>query len=98
MNRNEIKENYLFNLINGRFEPTEALPLISILYNAKIEHHNRKSLRLKESNDDDYQKEDERVRQLEHEAKAFKSLMKEIAALDLQVIIKGDINIKVISK
>jgi len=93
-----LKENQQFNLINGQFEPKEALPLISLLYNAKIEHHNRKSLRLKEKNDVSYKKEDERVQQLENECKAFKDLMKNAIELGLEVILKGDIHVQIISK
>lgn len=93
-----LKENQDFNLINGQFEPAEALPLISLLYNAKIEHHNRKSLRLKEINNVSYKSEDERIKMLEKECKAFKDLMKNAMELGFEVIIKGDINVQIISK
>ena len=98
MSSANLNENQSFNLINGKFEPIEVAPLVSILFNAKIEYHNRKILKLKETNKRSFKEEEERVLQLEKECKSFQEMMQKATDLGYDIIIKGDIHVQFIDK
>lgn len=95
----EIKKNYKFNLINGIFEPDEVSSLVSVLFNSKIEHHNRKILKQKETNKNSFKEEEEqRVLQLESARNSFQNLMLKASEMGYKTIIKGDIHVEFIKK
>lgn len=93
-----METNASFTLINGKFEPTDALPLVSNLYNAKIEYHNRKLLRSHEAYGNQNSADHIRVTELENSRLAFSRKMKEAADQGYQVEIKSTIEVSFIQK
>ncbi len=87
-----------FSLINGMFNPADAAPLISNLYNAKIEFHNRQLLKENDSAEKNLLQEEERITQLQISRKNFQLKMKEAIELGCDVQIKGVIEVSFIEK
>lgn len=88
----------LFTLIDGRFDPADALPLISNLYSAKISYHNRKLLGAHEGYGNKHSPDHVRVTELENSRQAFHLKMKEAADQGYLVEIKSMIAVSFVEK
>ncbi|MFP5080652.1 hypothetical protein [Pedobacter sp. JCM 36344] len=91
----ESKE--IFTLIEGKFDPMDALTLISTLFGTKIEYHNRNILRAHEGGTN-HSQEDERVSELKKSRQAFQQKMREAIEHGDQVEIKSIIALSFVLK
>lgn len=83
-----MENNESFTLIDGRFDPDDALNLISTMFGAKIEYHTRNIVRAYDGNERDL-KEDKKVKELRNARQEFQQKMREAKELGYQVEIKS---------
>ncbi|CAN5290396.1 hypothetical protein BH09BAC6_BH09BAC6_16890 [soil metagenome] len=93
-----MEEQLSFTLIDGTFDPAIASPLISSLYQSKILYHSQENLRQFEYFGKNSLIEEQRILVLENARKQFNLKMTEAMNLDLDVLIKSNIEVTFINK
>ncbi|TAH03649.1 MAG: hypothetical protein EAZ15_02415 [Sphingobacteriales bacterium] len=88
-------ENY--KLIKGRFSATDAIPLVTSLYEAKIQYHSRQLLTLSERNEEDVEHCEKKITDLEKTRGNIIKALKAAEALGNYVDIEGSLEINVVA-
>lgn len=85
-----------YNLIKGRFNAIDAIPLVSSLYEAKIQFHNRQLLSLNERNEEDVEYCEKKIIELEKTRGNIIKDLKIAAQANQKVEIDGFLEIHVV--
>ncbi|TAE38893.1 MAG: hypothetical protein EAY66_03420 [Sphingobacteriales bacterium] len=85
-----------YKLIKGRFDAEEAIPLVTSLYEAKIQFHNRQLLTMNERNEEDVEHCEKRITDLEKTRGNIINLLKKAALESKKIDIDGFLAIEIV--
>lgn len=86
-----------YKLIKGRFSATDAIPLVTSLYEAKIQYHSRQLLTLSERNEEDVEHCEKKITDLEKTRGNIIKALKAAEALGNYVDIDGSLEITMVN-
>lgn len=86
-----------YKLIKGRFSAADAIPLVTSLYEAKIQYHSRQLLTLSERNEEDVEHCEKKITDLEKTRGNLIKNLKAAEALGNYVDIEGSLEITLVN-
>lgn len=91
-----MSDQHQFTLINGRFSPDEAVPILTGMVDAKLQHHARKIAR-PGTVEEDVKASENRMKQIESSLRQMLHVLRAAAQRGSQVDIEGSLSIKEVS-
>jgi hypothetical protein len=88
-----MAEQHMFTLINSRFTPEEAVPILKGMVEAKLQHHARKVAR-PGTMEEDMKASETRMKQIESDLRNILRLLRDAAQRGSQVDIEAYLSIK----
>lgn len=88
-----MSEPIQLNVISGRFKPEEAMPILTGVINAKLQHHARK-ISLHDQTEEGIKASETRIKQLEEDLRQSLRFLREAAQRGSRVDIDGLLTIR----
>jgi hypothetical protein len=91
-----MEKSEKYKLIKGRFNAEDAIPLVTSLYEAKIQFHNRQLLSLSERNEEDVEHCEKKITDLEKTRGNIIKALKAAAQAGQKVDISGELEMQIL--